>query len=78
MKSITLLGAVIALLAVLGLTIPVFTRSQTHNVASLGDLKMQSTEQYTHVIPLALSVSGLVLGLALVGAGVYDEVLTRK
>lgn len=73
MKSITLLGAFIALLAVLGLVIPVFTTSQTRDVASFGDLKVQSTEQSTHVIPLPLSVGGLVLGLALIGSGLYAK-----
>jgi hypothetical protein len=73
MKSITWLGALIALLGVLGLAIPVFTTSQTRDVASLGDVKIQSTEQSTHVVPMALSASGLVLGLVLIGAGVYTR-----
>jgi hypothetical protein len=73
MKSITWLGAFIALLGVLGLAIPVFRTSQTRDVASLGDVKIQSTEQSTHVVPLALSASGLVLGLVLIGAGVYTR-----
>jgi hypothetical protein len=73
MRSITGLGIIIALLAVLGLAIPVFTTSQTRDIASLGDLKIQSTEQSTHVIPVALSVSGLVLGLVLIGTGVYSK-----
>lgn len=71
MKSITWLGAVIAFFGLLGLAIPVFTTSQTKDVASLGDLKIQSTEQSTHVVPMALSASGLGLGLILVGTGVY-------
>jgi hypothetical protein len=77
MKPITWLGVFIALLGVLGLAIPVFTTSQTRDVASLGDIKIQSTEQSTHVVPMALSAGGLLLGLVLVGAGVYtrrDEV----
>jgi predicted transporter len=73
MKPITWLGAIIALLGVLGLAIPVFTTSQTRDVASLGDIKIQSTEQSTHVVPVALSASGLLLGLVLIGAGVYTR-----
>jgi hypothetical protein len=65
MKSITWLGAVVALFGILGLAIPVFTTSQTKDVASLGDLRIQSTEQSTHTAPMALSASGLVLGLVL-------------
>jgi len=73
MKSITWLGAIIALLGLIGLAIPVFTTSQTKNVASLGNLKIQSTEQSTHVVPMALSASGLVLGLVLIGIGAYTR-----
>jgi hypothetical protein len=51
MKSITWFGAVLALLGVLGLAIPVFTTSQTEDVAKVGSVKIQSTEQSVHVIP---------------------------
>jgi hypothetical protein len=57
----------------LGLAIPVFTTSQTEDVAKLGSIKIQSTEQSAHVIPHALSASVLVLGLMLVGAGLYPS-----
>ena len=73
MKPITWLGVFIALLGVLGLAIPVFTTSQTRDFASLGDIKIQSTEQSTHVIPQALSVGVLVLGVILIGAGAYSK-----
>lgn len=73
MKSITWLGAFIALVGVLGLASPVFTTSQTRDVASLGDVKIQSTEQSRHVVPIAVSASGLVLGLVLIGVGVYTR-----
>ena len=73
MKSITWLGAVLALLGILGLTIPVFTTSQTKDVVKLGDLKIQSTEQSTHVVPQALSAGALLLGVVLIGAGLYQR-----
>jgi uncharacterized membrane protein YphA (DoxX/SURF4 family) len=73
MKSITWLGAALALFGILGLAIPVFTTSQTKDVVSLGDLKIQSTEQFTQMVPMALSASGLVLGLILIGAGAYSR-----
>lgn len=73
MKSITWLGVFVALVAVLGLAIPAFTTSETRNLASVGNVKIQSTEQSTHVIPMALSVSLLVLGVVLIGAGVYEK-----
>jgi hypothetical protein len=71
MGPITWLGAFIALLGALGLALPVFTTSQTRDVASLGDVKIQSAEQSTHVVPMALSAGGPLLGLVLIGAGVY-------
>ena len=73
MKSITWLGALLALLGILGLAIPVFTTSQTKDVVKLGDLKVQSTEQSTHVVPQALSAGALVLGVLLIGAGLYQR-----
>lgn len=71
MKSIVWLGAVLALLGILGLAIPVFTTSQTKDVAKLGSLKIQSTEQSTHVVPQAVSAGALALGIILIGAGLY-------
>jgi hypothetical protein len=71
MKSITWLGALLALLGILGLAIPVFTTSQTKNVVDLGNLKIQNTEQSTHVVPQALSAGALALGVVLIGAGLY-------
>lgn len=73
MKSITWFGALLALLGVIGLAIPVFTTSQTKDVAKLGDLKVQSTEESTHVVPQALSVGLLVLGVILIGAGTLQK-----
>ncbi len=73
MKSIIWLGVVLALLGVLGLGIPAFTTSQTKDVAKLGDIKVQSTEQTTHVIPPGLSVGVLALGIILIGAGIYTR-----
>ena len=73
MKSITWFGALLALLGILGLAIPAFTTSRTKEVAKLGSLKIQTTEQSTHVIPQALSVGVLVLGVILIGAGAYSR-----
>jgi hypothetical protein len=73
MKSITLLGAALALLGIVGFAIPVFTTSQTKDVVNLGDLKVQSTQQSTHVVPEALSGGALVLGIVLIGAGLYQK-----
>src|SRR5271167_4294524 len=55
LKSIIWFGALLSLLGILGLAIPVFTSSETKDVVKLGDLKIQNTEQSTHVVPLPLS-----------------------
>ncbi|MGZ6184780.1 MAG: hypothetical protein ACXWN9_03540 [Candidatus Binataceae bacterium] len=73
MKSITWFGALLALLGILGLAIPAFTTSQTKDIAKVGDLKIQSTEHSTHVIPQALSVGAIALGIILIGAGIYGK-----
>jgi drug/metabolite transporter (DMT)-like permease len=73
MNSITWLGAVLALLGILGLAIPVSTTSHTEDVIKLGDLKVQGTKTTYHAVPQALSVGALVLGVVLIGAGVYSK-----
>ena len=73
MKSITWLGALLAFVGILGLAIPVFTTTQTKEVINLGDLKIQNTEHSTHVIPEALSAGFLILGVVLIGAGLYQK-----
>jgi len=73
MKSIAGLGIVVAVVAVIAMVIPVFTTSKARDVASLGDVKLQSTQQVTHVVPMVLSTSLLAFGLVLIGAGVYTK-----
>jgi hypothetical protein len=73
MKSIIWFGLLLALLGILGLAIPVFTTSQTKDIVKLGDLKIQNTEQSTHVVPEALSAGVLLLGVVLMGAGLYQR-----
>jgi len=73
MKSIAWFGALLALVGILGLAIPVFTTSQTKDVVNLGDVKIQSIERSTHVVPQALSMGALVLEVVLMGAGLYTK-----
>jgi hypothetical protein len=68
-KGIVLVGAVVALLGLLGLAIPVFSTSQTKDVAKLGDLKIQTNEETSHVIPPMLAGGALVIGVLLIGVG---------
>ena len=73
MKSIVWFGVLLALFGILSLAIPVFTTSETKDVVKLGDLKIQNTEQRMHVVPPALGVGALVLGVVLMGAGLYQR-----
>jgi hypothetical protein len=52
----------------LGFAIPVFTTSQTKDVAKLGDFKLQAQEQQSYVIPPLVSRGAVVLGAVMVGA----------
>ena len=71
MNGLMMGGAVLALLGLIGLAVPVFTTQETKEVAKIGDLKLQTTENKSHVIPPILSEGALALGVALIGAGFY-------
>ncbi len=69
MKSIVWFGVVLALLGIIGLAIPSFTTTQNKEVAKLGEVKVQTTEQIPHTIPQSLSLGAAALGLVLIIAG---------
>ena len=73
MNGLMIVGAVLALLGLIGLAIPVFTTHQTTDVAKIGDLKLQATQNTSYVIPPILSGCALVLGIVLAGAGFYQK-----
>jgi hypothetical protein len=71
MNGVMMSGAALAVLGLIGLAIPVFTTQQTKEVAKIGDLKIQTTESESHVVPPIVAGGVLVLGIVLVGAGLY-------
>jgi len=73
MNGLTMIGAALAVLGLIGLAVPVFTTHDTKEVAKIGDLKLQSTENNSHVIPPLLSEGALALGVILIGAGLYRK-----
>ena len=73
MKALTIAGAILAILGLIGLASPVFTTKQTKDVAKVGDLKVQATDETTHVVPPLVSGGALALGIVLVGAGLYSR-----
>ena len=71
MNGLVMGGAALAVLGLIGLAIPVFTTQETKEVAKIGDLKLQTTENTSHVVPPILSEGALALGVILIGAGLY-------
>jgi len=73
MSGLMILGIVLVVAGIAGLAIPVFITSQTEEVARIGDLKLQSTEDTSHRIPTLLSAGVLALGVVLIGASLYQK-----
>lgn len=66
-------GAILILLGLIGFAMPIFTTQQTTDVAKIGDLRIQATESTSHVIPPIVSGGALVLGVVLLGAGLFQK-----
>ncbi len=66
-------GGVLILLGSLGFAMPYFTTQQTKDVATIGDLKLQTTESTLYTIPPMASGGALALGIVFVAAGLYRK-----
>ena len=66
-------GTILLLVALLAFAIPRFTTEQTKDVARIGDLKLQTTETTSHIVPPIVAGGALVLGIMLIGAGLYQK-----
>ena len=66
-------GDFLVLIGILGFAIPVFTTQKTEEVARIGDLTIQATQNKSYSIPPLLSGGVLILGLGLIGAGVMQK-----
>jgi len=73
MKGILLMGVVLAILGLVGLAMPVFSTTQTKDIAHVGDLHVQANETTPHTIPPIVSGGLLALGVVLIGAGVLNR-----
>ena len=73
MSGIMIIGVILVIVGIVGLAVPVFTTQKTEEVAKIGDLKLQATENTSHNIPPILSGGVLALGLVLIGAGLYQK-----
>ncbi len=73
MSGIMISVAVLLLLGLLAFAIPAFTTQHTTDVARIGDLRLQTTESKSYVIPPLLSGGAAILGAVLIGAGVWRK-----
>ena len=73
MSALTMAGAVLVLVGLLALAVPMFSMQRTQDVARIGDLKLQTTQQEWYIIPPLASGGTLVLGIVLIGAGFYQR-----
>jgi len=72
-NGLMILGVVFVVAGLFGFAIPVFTTHQTRDVARIGELKIQTTEDTPHIIPPLLSGGVLMLGVILIGLSVYQK-----
>ncbi len=66
-------GAVFILLGLLGFAIPFISTTQTKDVARIGDLSLQTTEDKSYPISPLISGGAIVVGAGLLGAGLYRK-----
>jgi len=69
MNKLVAFGLVLVVLGILGFPVPFFTTQHTENVASLGNVRLQTTESHEHSIPPLLAGGVFVIGLLLTGVG---------
>ncbi len=70
-RGLLIAGTVFALLGFIGLAIPVFMTQQTTDVARIGGLRIQATQNTAHVIPPWIAGASLGLGVMLMGFSFY-------
>jgi len=73
MNGLVIIGLILVVLGVAGFAIPVFTTQETKEVARIGDLRLQNTEDTSHTIPPLLAGGALIVGLVLIGTGLYQK-----
>ena len=72
-NGLMIIGVILVVVGLLGFAIPVFTTQKTEEVARIGNLKLQNTEDTSHRIPAILSGGVLVLGLIVIGTSLYQK-----
>ncbi len=72
-NTMIMVGAVLALLGTAGLAVPEFNTQQQKDVATVGDLKIQTQEKTPHTIPPLLAGGVLLVGVVLIGGGLLRQ-----
>jgi hypothetical protein len=72
-NGLTIIGLIFVVVGALVFAAPVFQTHETRDVARVGDLKLQTTETKSYTVPPFLGGGALVLGAALIGAGVLKR-----
>ena len=70
-SPLIVIGAVLVVLGLIGVAVPMVTPQETTELARVGELKLESTQTTTHVIPPLLIGGVLGIGVILLGAGLY-------
>ncbi len=73
MNKMGIIGVILIGVGILGFAIPAFQTRETHDVASVGDVKLQAKTDETHTIPPLLAGGVLLVGVVLLGAGVMKR-----
>src|SRR5260370_29152336 len=73
MNGLVVGGVILALLGLLGFAMPIFTTQQTKEVAKIGDIKLQTTENTSHVIPPMVSGGTPLLCLGIIGTDLFTR-----
>ena len=69
LSGMAVAGLVLVALGAVSFAIPIFTTSQTKDVANIGDLKLQTTQSTSYTIPPLASAGAVEVGVVLLGAG---------
>lgn len=69
LDGLMIAGLALIALGAVSFAIPIFTTSQTRDVANLGDLKLQTTQSTSYTIPPLASAGAVAVGVVLLGAG---------
>ena len=68
-NALIILGAVIAILGLIGFVVPIVSTQSTKDVAKVGDIKLQTTERKSYEIPPLAAGGAVVVGVILLGIG---------